>query len=69
MGWRRDGIGPDAGRCRTSAMNAAMINCSANNTGFSSKSEFHVLDKAKKETTSFPLNYALLDGKTRRRST
>ena len=53
------------GAAGTSAMNAAMIKLFGNNTGFSSKSEFHVLDKAKKETTAAFMNYALLDGKTR----
>jgi len=58
-------LGQMPGAAGTSAMNAAMIKLFGSNTGFSSKSEFHVLDKAKKETTAASMNYALLDGKTR----
>jgi len=53
------------GTANTSAMNAAMIKLFGNNTGFSSRSEFRVLDKSKKETTTAVMNYALLDNKTR----
>jgi hypothetical protein len=48
-----------------SGTSAAMIKLFGTNTGFSSRSEFIVLDKAKKETTTVLMNYALLDGKTR----
>ncbi len=55
------------GAASTAAMNdAAMIRLFGNNTGFSSRSEFRILDKSKKETTAAVMNYALLDNKTRK---
>src|SRR5258708_21945739 len=60
-----EAFGQMPGAANTSAMNAAMMKLFGTNTGFSSRSEFHVLDKGKKETTTAVMNYALLDNKTR----
>jgi hypothetical protein len=49
----------------SSSMNAAMSKLFGSNNAFTSKAELHVWDKSKKETTSMPLGFNMLDGKTR----
>jgi hypothetical protein len=46
-------------------MNAAMISLFGDNTAFSSKAEFQVLNRDQKETEDMPLNYAFSNGKMR----
>ena len=46
-------------------MSAAMVKLFGKNTIFTAKSEFDVLDKARTQTTSMPMDFSLLDGKVR----
>lgn len=48
-----------------SPLNAAMIKLFGDNNAFTSRADFRILDKSKKEIGSSAINYALLDGKTR----
>jgi Domain of unknown function (DUF4412) len=47
-----------------SGMNAVMGRL-LRNSAFTAKAELRVLDRSQKETTLMPMNYAMLDGKTR----
>jgi hypothetical protein len=46
-------------------MNAAMISLFGDNTAFSSKAEFQVLNRDQKETEDMPINYAFSNGRMR----
>jgi hypothetical protein len=49
----------------STVMNAAMVKLFGATTAFTSRVEFRVLDKARKQTDSVPMGYTFLDGKTR----